>query len=306
MRHGRQLSARDLDFSVNLTRSHGGRRFPARHSTVTRFYGGNGIDPDRHGYHASSWTLYSALGVLWIVLSLNVFINSTGNQEMIAIMSMFQVLLGLLLLSVNAATSLAEERVRGSLDVLLCTPLSSRSILVGKWSGSFLQAAHVLAWPAILGGILVVQSGHWISFVFLLGLVAAYCANITSLGLAFATWISRLGRAVALTVSVCVVFSIGWIVFLFMLTFPNGSNDNLLSGHGHGSPLYGTIFATLAVAPGAMLLPGRIGTIVVTFGAIIWIVAHSAAAFLLFLATLASFDSCLGRVSEVSSRNTFS
>ena len=124
------------------------------------------------------WTLYSTLGVLWIVLSLNVFINSTGNQEMIAIMSMFQVLLGLLLLSVNAATSLAEERVRGSLDVLLCTPLSSRSILIGKWSGSFLQAAHVLAWPAVLGGILVVQSGHWISFLLLLGLVAAYCETL--------------------------------------------------------------------------------------------------------------------------------
>lgn len=248
------------------------------------------------------WTLYSALGLLWIVLSLNVFINSTGNQEMIAIMSMFQVLLGLLLLSVNAATSLAEERVRGSLDVLLCTPLSSRSILIGKWAGSFLQAAHVLAWPAVLAGILVVQSGHWISFLLLLGLVAAYCANITSLGLAFATWISRLGRAVALTVSVGVVFSIGWIVLLFLLTFPNGSNDSFLVPMVMGSPLYGTLFATLTVAPGSSILPGRIGSIVVTSGAVIWIVAHSVAAFVLFLATLASFDHCLGRISEVSSR----
>ena len=97
------------------------------------------------------WILYTALGILWIVLSFNVVINSPGNQEMIAIMSMFQVSLGLLLLSVSAATSLAEERVRGSLDVLLCTPLSTRSILVGKWWGSFLQAAHVLIWPADLG-----------------------------------------------------------------------------------------------------------------------------------------------------------
>ena len=37
-------------------------------------------------------------------------------------MSAFQVGLGLLLLSVGAATSLAEERVRGSLDVLLVDP----------------------------------------------------------------------------------------------------------------------------------------------------------------------------------------
>ena len=157
-------------------------------------------------------------------------------------------------------------------------------------------------WLAVLGGILVVQSGHWISFLLLMGLVAAYCTNITSLGLAFATWINRLGRAISLTVSVCVVFSIGWVVLLFLLTFPNGPNDSFLVPMVMGSPLYGTIFATLAVAPGSSFLPGRIGTVVVTFGAIIWIIAHGAAAFLLFLVTLASFDHCLGRVSEVSSR----
>ena len=38
-------------------------------------------------------------------------------------------------LSVSAATSLAEERVRGSLDILLSTPLSTFSILVGQMVG---------------------------------------------------------------------------------------------------------------------------------------------------------------------------
>ena len=47
-----------------------------------------------------------------------------------------QVSAGLLLLSVSAATSLAEERQRGSLDVLLATPLSTRSIVLGKWWGA--------------------------------------------------------------------------------------------------------------------------------------------------------------------------
>ena len=182
------------------------------------------------------WILYTTLGILWIVLSFNVFINSPGNQEMIAIMSMFQVALGLLLLSVGAATSLAEERIRGSLDILLCTPLSTRSILVGKWWGSFLQAAQVLVWPVMLGGILVIESGHWISYLLLLGLIAAYCAVITSLGLVLATWVSRLGRAVALTVSVCVLFSIGWIVLLFVLAIPNGFERYFPGTHGHGEP----------------------------------------------------------------------
>jgi ABC-type transport system involved in multi-copper enzyme maturation permease subunit len=249
------------------------------------------------------WILYSALGILWIVLSFNVFINSPGNQEMIAIMSMFQVTLGLLLLSVGAATSLAEERVRGSLDILLCTPLSTRSILSGKWWGSFARAAPVMAWPAILAGILVIESGHWISYLMLLGLIAAYCAVITSLGLVMATWVSRLGRAVALTISTCVVFSIGWVVLLFLLAMPGGSNDSILVPMVMGSPLYGTIFATLAVTPGAIHLPGGVNATVVGSGALMWIVAHSAAALLLFLAALVSFDHCLGRVSEVADRS---
>ena len=115
------------------------------------------------------WILYTALGILWIVVALKVRRLAAGNQEVIAIMSMFQVSLGLLLLSVSAATSLAEERVRGSLDVLLCTPLSTRSILVGKWWGSFRQAGRVLIWPVILAGILVAQSGHLISLCSLAG-----------------------------------------------------------------------------------------------------------------------------------------
>ena len=98
------------------------------------------------------WLLYSALGVLWIVLAVQVMPQTRANSELVGMMNMFQVSVGLLLLSVSAATSLAEERVRGSLDVLLSTPLSTRSILAGKWWGTFRQTAHVLVWPAIVAG----------------------------------------------------------------------------------------------------------------------------------------------------------
>src|SRR5262249_19191358 len=43
--------------------------------------------------------------------------------------------IGFLLMSLTSATSLAEERARGSLDVLLSTPLSTPSIVWGKWRG---------------------------------------------------------------------------------------------------------------------------------------------------------------------------
>jgi hypothetical protein len=41
-------------------------------------------------------------------------------------------------------------------------------------------------------------------------------------------------------------------------------------------------------------------TTAVILGAFLWIVIHSALAALLFATTLATFDSCLGRISETS------
>jgi ABC-type transport system involved in multi-copper enzyme maturation permease subunit len=247
------------------------------------------------------WALYAALGILWVGLSLEVVVAARTNQETIAIMSMLQVSLGLLLLSVSAATSLAEERVRGSLDVLLCTPLSTRSILVGKWLGSFRQSTHVLIWPLILAGILVAESGHWISYVLLLGLIMTYSAVIASLGLVMATWVSRPGRAVALCVSVSVGFSIGWLLLVFLLAIPGQVNDHFMIPMVMGSPIYGTVFATLAVLPGETHFPG--GAYTAGLGAVIWIVIDAAVAFFLFLAALATFDRCLGRVSDVAGRS---
>ena len=86
-----------------------------------------------------AWLLYSGFGVLWIVLSLQLMANGRLDVGLVAGMNVFQVAVGLLLLSVSAATSLAEERRAGSLDVLLTTPLSTRSILAGKWWGAFRQ-----------------------------------------------------------------------------------------------------------------------------------------------------------------------
>ena len=44
---------------------------------------------------------------------------------------------GLLMLAAIAPTSMAEERQRGSLDILAATALSTRAIVIGKWLGTF-------------------------------------------------------------------------------------------------------------------------------------------------------------------------
>ena len=110
------------------------------------------------------------------------------------------------------------------------------------------------------------------------------------------------GRAVALCVSAYVGFSIGWILLVFLLAVPGLTNDHLVVPMVMGSPLYGTIFATVAVAPEELDLPG--GEYAVGFGALVWIVIDGAVASFFFLATLVTFDHCLGRIPEVVRRDS--
>jgi ABC-type Na+ efflux pump permease subunit len=202
----------------------------------------------------------------------------------------FQVALGLLLISVSAATSLAEERVRGSLDVLLSTPMSTRSILAGKWWGTFRQVGPVAFWPALLGGRMLLFGGSLFNYLLLVGSVLAYGAAITSLGLALATWVSRVGRAVAWCVTVYVAFSVGWTVVVVML----------FSSEPLGRPLVIGTPAIGALAGMAVILPDAPSPVRGEYrvGATLWLLVYVAVASGLFAATAASFDRCLGRMPE--------
>ena len=139
----------------------------------------------------------------------------------------FQVAIGFLLLSVGAATSLAEERARGSLDVLMATPLSTKEIVWGKWLGTFRTVPKLVILPGLLIIVLALRTGHWIDVVILFCMVFAYGAFITSLGLALATWVPRVGRAVALCVTCRVLLTVG--LFFFLIPFVRGaSGENVL------------------------------------------------------------------------------
>ncbi len=242
-----------------------------------------------------AWFLYTTMGLVFVVIA---FRTTRMQTNFVSAAATFQFAIGLLLLSVSASTSLAEERTRGSLDILLSTPLSTLSILVGKWWGAFRLAPHVILWPAVLGCILVWERGSLLGYFLLMGLILAYSAAIASLGLAIATWVSRLGRAVATCVAIVVGFSIGW----FFLVASLFNRDYLGIPLAMGSPLYGTAEAMSGVGADAF---GNVGPDMwsARVGAVIWIVLHSGAAVLLFGATCATFDFCMGRVSETSARD---
>ena len=143
---------------------------------------------------------------------------------------LLQVAFGLLMFSAVAPMSLAEERQRGSLDVLMTTPLSTRTIVMGKWLGTFRLVPWVVLGPGLVA--LALATGHrpglsrqWsadsslgdrlFGVALFVATILAHGAAITSVGLILATWIRRQSRAIAVSVTLFVLVSIGWPILVF-------------------------------------------------------------------------------------------
>jgi ABC-type transport system involved in multi-copper enzyme maturation permease subunit len=165
-------------------------------------------------------------------------IDSRGNLEGVDFLT---VTFGLLILSANAPTSLAEERVRGSLDVLITTPLSTLEIVLGKWWAVYRRVLPLVIVPALAGFFVAAASldrPTWLPAQLLAGIkpvttvdrvfvatlpsafLLAHAAAATSFGLLLATWFKRTGRAVALSVGGFVVMSIGLIFAIMLVVRP--------------------------------------------------------------------------------------
>jgi ABC-type transport system involved in multi-copper enzyme maturation permease subunit len=232
------------------------------------------------------WLLYGsmafALSTTLIVINLN---GGGVLREVASFGNGFQAGIGLLLLSVSAATALAEERVRGNLDVLLATPLSTRSIVWGKWWGTFRTVPLLAIAPGAVAATLARDSGRWDGAALIVGLFIAYGAAVTSLGLGLSTWMRRLDHAVAANVAVLGGVTVGWFLFV-MLTTPG---DEAL-GLAAGSPIVGIVFPTIAMR---VYSTGEWDGVLRWWG--LWIITYSAVAAALAWATLMTFDRCLRR-----------
>jgi hypothetical protein len=110
-------------------------------------------------------------------------------------------------------------------------------------------------------------------------------AAFTGLGLALATWLSRLGRAVGLTVTVYVLVTVGWLFLAMMLSGPRPVGEALMMA----SPFFfvGELTFEIYTHPARSLS---------WLWGVAWLVPYTAAALALPAATLATFNRCLGRV----------
>jgi ABC-type transport system involved in multi-copper enzyme maturation permease subunit len=208
------------------------------------------------------------------------------NNDLPPFVNAFQVAIGFLFLSVTAATSLAEERVRGSLDLLMTTPMDTSRIVIGKWLGTYRLVPPLAILPLLVVlGVADSEEERWTTAFLITAFVLSCGAAITSLGLAMATWCSRLGRAVGLSVSLYLLVTVGW---LFLIVAIRGGPDERSAMLG--SPWFypGMLTANLRFQHDRDLWRA----------ARFWTMLYALTALVLLAATLATFNRSLGRMTN--------
>jgi ABC-type transport system involved in multi-copper enzyme maturation permease subunit len=246
------------------------------------------------------WGLYfgGSLVATWFALSE----HEGARPEKIALVNAFQFAIGLLLVSVSSVTTLFEERVRGSLDILLVTPLLTSDIVSGKWLGSYRVVLWASLLPSVVGCYLVAGNnadGDGIFVMLMFFLMLTYGAAVNSLGLALATWVPRFGMAIGLSV-VIYLFVSGGIVVAGFFPGPRMTND-MIEGMLCASPWFGVGHAT------ANLAVHRLARDSLGLGwKLFWWISYSGVATVLTAATVQTFDGCLGRTAPQSRVHTLS
>jgi ABC-type transport system involved in multi-copper enzyme maturation permease subunit len=235
------------------------------------------------------WLFYVLIAMFFTVFGVQQTLGGSPRGPLTAWVNGLQVAFGLLLLTVTAVTALTEERARGTLDVLLTTPLPTATIVWGKWWGTYRTVLGLALLPLLLVVPLVEEPRGWVGVMLLLTVILVCGALVTSLGLALATWVRRPGLALALGVVVYVLVTVGWVFLVLVLWRMSAWTEGMASA----SPFW--------AAAGATALSDRPGMLPPFWDYVCWIVfwlgIHLVTTLALLALTLRTFNRCVGRVS---------
>jgi ABC-type transport system involved in multi-copper enzyme maturation permease subunit len=216
---------------------------------------------------------------------------------------LIQLALGLLMLSVLAPLSMSEERQRGSLDVLIVTPLSTWEIVLSKWWGTFRLVPLLAIGPGLVA--FAEATARWVApprswvgrlpadshgypicgAALVVFTILVHGAAMTSIGLALATWIKRQVRAIVTSVCVFVLIAVGWPILVSNSVRP-------VQGMASLSPL----FVALEMADQLSMRFENLPDILWWIG--FWDAGVTAFAIGLLWLTWRTFDVGLGRIPE--------
>jgi ABC-type transport system involved in multi-copper enzyme maturation permease subunit len=235
-----------------------------------------------------SWAAYIILAGSFGVAAM-VIVQRKTLPGLAVIVNAFQVSIGLLLVSIGSVTALAEERACLSLELLLATPLETRTIVWGKWWGAYRPVLLLAVWPALVAAV-ACDGGHPAAAILLACLVLAYGAAITSMGLLLATWVQQLSRAMALAVTGYIAVAVGWVFMVAML-----SDGGIDRGLNCASPFFGVGLLTEEMER-PFFGSSRLMNVVIWD--VLWTAVYVVVAAGLLWLTLATFDRRLGRMSN--------
>jgi ABC-type transport system involved in multi-copper enzyme maturation permease subunit len=232
------------------------------------------------------WTVYTVASLLVYLgaIALCGLIPDWRLGEVLGFVNGSEVAIGLLLLSISAPLALAEERDRGSLDVIMTTPLSTPAIVWGKWWGTFAVVPRLAILPIALTTAVALLSQGWVGLGVLIGMIFVPAMAITSLGLALATWLPRASRAVAASLLTYVLATAGGSIVVILTTWSWERERALLF-----NPFFGVWWATRVADEARNDDPAR---------ALLVLAGHLAVAAVLLAASRLTFDRCLGRTPD--------
>ncbi|MFO0810386.1 MAG: ABC transporter permease subunit [Gemmataceae bacterium] len=254
---------------------------------------------ERHRHRPSRWTriawrCFTFAAVGGSVLTVVALVRGHRVDGMATVVNLLQAPIGVLFVLVGAVTALADERIRGGLDVLLTTPVSSAAIVRAKWRAAVRPVPWLTALPAAIcvATALYQRSAEaWILAMVVMCLSLAYGLFAASFGLLVATVVPRVGRAIGVAVGVFAVQCLGWPMMVRLLFETYG--DEWI-----GLTLISPIFGCGALTEFQFHRGVGDRFALCSVWGMIWVVLLLLAAGLCYALILAVFDRCLGRVPE--------
>lgn len=167
----------------------------------------------RAGYVAAMLALVMTA---WMVLAGTQVVENVGDlarfgATMFQILAPLQLALVMFFSAMWSASSVAIEKDRRTLVLLLLTDLTSSELVVGKLLASLLQVASLLTavlplfmFMLLLGGVSVSQ----VALVFAVTAISALAAG--SLGSTVALWREKTFQSLAMTALILVLWLVGW------------------------------------------------------------------------------------------------